>query len=294
MVSQSFSQNVKALNENTFDVEGVQQRASASIEKVRSSLHGLEYDLTDLENIAKNISSQDDFNKFNNQLKAAQDNIQAIKNSTVSKNSMNPLANMQRDMQNANIEIETMRIKLEKFGNIDGVTKAKQMLEEMTSAAQQFNSAQDAQGQQSAYNQYSNLRSQFKAQTEYINAVKQLKDSQVSAAKQTDPIREQYKSLLDIINKINSVNSNILKYQGKDGGSGLFSGYISQLQSDKQKLVSELQSITQEINNALSGGFVQGKEFSIPFTNILSDDGGAVSSFFRAFTCPCAKSQTWI
>ena len=158
--------------------------------------------LTDLENIAKNISSQDDFNKFNNQLKAAQDNIQAIKNSTVSKNSMNPLANMQRDMQNANIEIETMRIKLEKFGNIDGVTKAKQMLEEMTSAAQQFNSAQDAQGQQSAYNQYSNLRSQFKAQTEYINAVKQLKDSQVSAAKQTDPIREQYKSLLDIINKI--------------------------------------------------------------------------------------------
>ena len=281
LVSQSFSQNVKALNENTFDVEGVQQRASASIEKVRSSLHGLEYDLTDLENIAKNISSQDDFNKFNNQLKAAQDNIQAIKNSTVSKNSMNPLANMQRDMQNANIEIETMRIKLEKFGNIDGVTKAKQMLEEMTSAAQQFNSAQDAQGQQSAYNQYSNLRSQFKAQTEYINAVKQLKDSQVSAAKQTDPIREQYKSLLDIINKINSVNSNILKYQGKDGGSGLFSGYISQLQSDKQKLVSELQSITQEINNALSGGFVQGKEFSIPFTNILSDDGGAVSSFLN-------------
>ena len=281
LVSQSFSQNVKALNENTFDVEGVQQRALASIEKVRSSLHGLEYDLTDLENIAKNISSQDDFNKFNNQLKAAQDNIQAIKNSTVSKNSMNPLANMQRDMQNANIEIETMRIKLEKFGNIDGVTKAKQMLEEMTSAAQQFNSAQDAQGQQSAYNQYSNLRSQFKAQTEYINAVKQLKDSQVSAAKQTDPIREQYKSLLDIINKINSVNSNILKYQGKDGGSGLFSGYISQLQSDKQKLVSELQSITQEINNALSGGFVQGKEFSIPFTNILSDDGGAVSSFLN-------------
>ena len=94
------------------------ERALAAIEKVRSSLHGLEYDLTGLEDTAKNISSQDDFVKFSNQLKAAQDNIQAIKHSTVSKNSMNPLANMQRDMQNANIEIETMRLKLDKFGDI--------------------------------------------------------------------------------------------------------------------------------------------------------------------------------
>ena len=280
LVSQSFNQNVKALNENNFDVEGIQQRALASIEKVRSSLHGLEYDLTALENVAKDISSQDDFNKFNNQLKAAQDNIQAIKNSTVSKSSMNPLANMQRDMQNANIEIETMRLKLEKFGDIQGVAEAKKMLTDMADAAKQYNNATDAQGQQAAYNQYSNLRSSFKAQTEYINAAKALNDSQKSEEKKTDPIREQYQSILDLVNKINAKSTEITKYQSKDGGSGIFAGYIEQLQSEKARLVSELKGITDEINSTLGSGFVQGKEFSVPFASFL-DDSGAISNFLN-------------
>ena len=63
-------------------------------------MHGLEYDLTGLEKIAKNILSQDDFTRFNNLLKAAQDEIQAIKNATISKNSMNPLANWKNRFQN--------------------------------------------------------------------------------------------------------------------------------------------------------------------------------------------------
>lgn len=282
LTSQSFTQNVKALNENNFDTDGIRQRAQASIEKVRSSLHGLEYDLTDLEAAAKSIASKDDFDRFNNQLKATNDNIQAIKNSTVSKNSMNPLANMQRDMQNANIEIETMRLKLEKFGDIQGVSQAKVMLEEMVSAAKQYREATDAQGQQSAYNQYSNLRSSYKAQYEYINAAKTLNESQENISKQTDPIKEQYKTILDTVTKINSLNGDILKYQEKDGGSGIFSGYIQQLQSEKEQLISQLQSVAQEINTSLSGGFVQGTEYSLPFANILSDDDWmSISSFFN-------------
>ena len=282
LVSQSFNQNVKALNENNFDVEGIQQRALAAVEKVKASLHGLEYDLTGLESAAKNILSQDDFTKFNNQLKAAQDNIQAIKNSTVSKSSMNPLANMQRDMQNASIEIETMRLKLEKFGDIQGVAEAKQMLTEMAEAAKQFNSAATAQDQQSAYNQYSNLRSQFNAQTEYVKAAKEFNASQQSNAKQLDPIRDQYQSLLDVVNKINTANSNIIKAQNKDGGTGLYSGYINQLQSSKESLIAQLRSITQEINTTLSGGFVQGKEVSTPFAKFLGDDYSAVSDFLNS------------
>lgn len=280
LVSQSFNQNVKALNENNFDVDGVQQRALASIEKVRASLHGLEYDLTDLESAAKNISSQDDFTKFNNQLKATQDNIQAIKNSTVSKSSMNPLANMQRDMQNANIEIETMRLKLEKFGDIQGVAEAKQMLTEMAEAVKDYNEASNAKSQQDAYNQYSNVRSSFKAQTEYIKAAQDLNKSQTAEAKQIDPIREQYKSILDLVNKINTKSTEITKYQAKDGGSGIFAGYIQQLQSEKAKLVSELKGITDEINSTLGSGFVQGKEFSVPFASFL-DGSGAISSFLN-------------
>lgn len=279
LVSQSFSQNVKALNENNFDVEGMQARALAAIEKTRSSLHGLEYDLTDLETAAKNISSQDDFNKFNNQLRAAQDNIQAIKNSTVSKNSMNPLANMQRDMQNANIEIETMRLKLEKFGDIKGVSEAKEMLLEMAKSANKYNEATNAQEQQTAYNQYSNLRSSFKAQTEYINAAKALNDSQQSTQKQTDPIREQYQSILDLVNKINAKSSEITKYQAKDGGSGLFGPHIKNLQLEKEKLVAELKNVLNEIDNTFTA-FVPGKEVSVPFASFL-DGSETITNFLN-------------
>ena len=245
--SQSFSQNVKALTENKFDVEGVQQRALAAIEKVRASLHGLEYDLTGLEDAAKNIESQESFNKFNNQLKAVQDNIQAIKNSTVSKNSMNPLANMQRDMQNASIEIETMRLKLEKFGDIQGVSDAKKMLEDMTEAVKQYNEASNAQGQQAAYNQYSNLRSSFKAQTEYINAAKTLNDSQKSEAHRTDPIKSQYQSILELINKINTANERLIKFQQMDGGSGMLGEKMQGELNKKAEAVEKLQAVLSEL-----------------------------------------------
>ena len=279
LVSQSFTQNVKALNENNFDTDGMQRRALASIEKVRSSLHGLEYDLTDLEAAAKNIASHDDFAKFNNQLKAAQDSIQAIKNSTVSKNSMNPLANMQRDMQNANTEIETMRLKLEKFGDIQGVAEARKMIEGMSEAAKQYNQATDAQGQQSAYNQYSNLRSSYKAQTEYINAAKALNESQESAAKQTDPIKEQYKIILDLVNKINAANERMIKFQSIDGGSGLLSNKILDEQTKKLEAVDKLSSIMSELN---IGDLLGKDQYTLPKdVQSIGTDYGQIASFIN-------------
>lgn len=269
-----------ANNVDIFDAKSAQDLALSSLAKLQADAERAKYDLSELDQQAKAISSSDDVTKFNAALKNAQNNIQAIKNSTATKGSMNPLINMQRDMQNAGIEIETMRLKLEKFGDIQGVNEAKKMLEEMTSVAKQYNEATDAQGQQSAYNQYSNLRSSFKAQTEYINAAKALNDSQKTEEKKTDPIREQYQSILDLINKINVKSTEITKYQAKDGGSGLFANYIQQLQSEKAKLVSELKGITDEINNTLGSGFVQGKEFSVPFASFL-DDSGAISSFLN-------------
>ena len=289
LVKQSFGQNVKALNENNFDIEGVQQRALAAIEKVRSSLHGLEYDLTDLETAAKTISSQDDFTKFNNQLKAAQDNIQAIKNSTVSKNSMNPLANMQRDMKNAGIEIDTMRLKLEGLGDVKGIAGAKSMLNDMTAAVKEYNAAQDAQSQQKAYNQYSNLRSSFGAQLKYINEAKKQQEKITKAWKDefqnnykytggktaddqtilnsmsdfykqqeekanqfNNNIKSIYDRLVATVKEINSLDTKMNSLTFQDKGSGLYGKTISSLQSRKSELVADLRSLTDEINNALS------------------------------------------
>ena len=171
LVSQSFAQNVKALNTNNFDVEGMQARAVAAVNKVKSSLHGLEYDLTSLETAAKNITSKDDFDKFSNQLKAAQDNIQAMKNAVVSKSSLNQLANMQRDMKNANTELETMRRKLQRLGEIEGVKDAQKTIDDMVKSVAKFNDAADASAQQKAYNEYSGFRSQFNAQLGLLSVV---------------------------------------------------------------------------------------------------------------------------
>lgn len=170
LVGQSFAQNVKALNSNKFDIEGMKARALASVNKEKSSLHGLEYDLTDLETAAKNIASKDDFDKFSNQLKAAHDNIQAMKNAVVSKSSLNQLANMQRDMKNANTELETMRRRLQRLGEIEGVKEARKTIEAMVVSVEKFNDATDASAQQTAYNEYSGLRSQFNAQFGLLSA----------------------------------------------------------------------------------------------------------------------------
>lgn len=289
LVRQSFGQDVKTLNKNNFDVEGVQKKALAAIEKVRSSLHGLEYDLTDLTTIANNISSQDDFTKFNNQLKATQDNIQAIKNSTVSKNSMNPLANMKRDMQNSSTEIDTMRLKLEALGDVKGITEARSMLNDMTKAVKEYNAAQDAQSQQKAYNQYSNLRSSFEAQLKYINEAKRqqakidkawkdefqnnykytggktaddqtilnsmsefYRQEEEKANQFNNNIKSIYDRLVATVKEINSLDTKMNSLSFQDNGSGLYAKTISSLQSRKSELVADLRSLTDEINNALS------------------------------------------
>lgn len=280
LFSQSFSQNVKALNENNFDAESAQKLALSSIEKIRADAERAKYDLSDLENQAKAISAPDDITKFNAELKNTQNNIQAIKNSTATKSSMNPLINMQRDMKVANTELDTMQLKLDKLGDVDGVNKAAEIIADMRTSLEEYNAATTPEGQQKAYNEYSDLRHSFKAQMEYINAAKSLNESQKSEEKKTDPIREQYQSILDLVNKINAKSSEIVKYQSKDGGSGMFAGYIEQLQSEKSRLVSELKGITDEVNNSLSFGFVQGKEISVPFASFL-DGSGAVSSFLN-------------
>lgn len=255
LIGQSFSQNVKALNANNFDVEGIRARAAASVEKLKSSLHGLEYDTSGLEDAAKNIASQSDFTKFNNQLKAAQDQIQAIKNSTVSKNTMNQLANMQRDMQNANIELDTMKLKLQKLGDVEGAEDATKAIERMTEAVAAYNQAQGAEAQQKAYNDYSTARSEFRARLENLNAKKSVSAS-ASKADDSSSVDQYYEKILSTLKEINKLDTDITSLQLKDGGSGVFSGLIQQLEQQRSVLMSRAESIAGEISSAFADGFV--------------------------------------
>ena len=235
LVSQSFKQNVKALNANNFDVDGIRARALASVEKVRSSLHGLEYDLSGLEDAAKNITSEDDFKKFNNQLQATQDSIQAIKNTTISKNSMNPLANMQRDMQNANIDLDTMRLKLQKIGDIDGIADAEKTIESMRQAVEEFNNASDATTQQGAYNKYSNLRSTFDAQLKNLNAAKAANKSKKSLTPGTNAAEKAISALDEIIARLQLIKNTDVDVNVDDS--------YNRLIAYKQELTAKLNAV---------------------------------------------------
>lgn len=271
LIGQSFSQNVKALNANNFDVEGVRARAAASVEKLKSSLHGLEYDTSGLEDAAKNIASQSDFTKFNNQLKAAQDQIQAIKNSTVSKNTMNQLANMQRDMQNANIELDTMKLKLQKLGDVEGTEDATKAIERMTEAVAAYNKAQGAEAQQKAYNDYSTARSEFRARLENLNVKKSISAS-ASKADDSSSVDQYYEKLLSTLKEINKLDTDITNLQLKDGGSGVFSGLIQQLEHQRSVLMSSVESIAGEISSAFADGFVFGEnQIKRPDLSVLDD-----------------------
>ena len=207
---QTYKQNVKALNSDNFDVDGIRKRASASVEDIRASLHGLKYDLTELEDVAKNISSDEDFKKFQNLLKATQTEIAALSKSTVSSNSMNPFANMQRDMNNALETIEAMKSELATFGDMPGVEKAKKTLEDMTVAVEEFGKATDASGQKAAYSKYSELKSQWKTQIKGLNAEKpfaQMEKDMESAEAEIDTMKSKLIALLETFGHVDGIDT---------------------------------------------------------------------------------------
>lgn len=280
LVGSKYSQNVKALTENKFDIEGTIAKAESQIKKFESTLNGLKYDTGNLETLAHDIKSQDDYKKFSNMLKAAENEVQAIKNSTATKNTMDPLKNMRRDIQNATTEIETMRISLEKLGDVEGVSKARNLIEQMTNSVNKFNKSSDMKEQQSAYNDYSDYRSQFNAQLKLIRAQEDLKKKQrneqkqidvANKAKQEQPVLQTYKSLFDITKNINSINDQIMKYQEQDDGSAIFASYISNLKLQRQELEVELNSIVNDLSNFYTNGYVQGNQKVNPIPSKLID-----------------------
>ena len=64
---------------------------------------------------------------------------------------------------------------------------------------------------------------------------------------QTAPVREQYREILDLVNKINAANERTIKLQTMDGGSGMFSGKIAAEQEKKLESVMKLQEVLDNI-----------------------------------------------
>lgn len=266
-----------------FDKDSAIRQASADVRNLKADLGSIKYDgIGELETAANNIASPDDVATFKETLKAARTEVSALKKEYAKgTNSLNDFSKASSVMRNATTHIERMRMELDQLGDVKGVSEAEDALNRMTAAARSFNEATNEAGQRDAWNAYNEAKIDYDAQYQYAKTARQIENANKSKiSPEAQKIQEQYQSILDIVNKINTVNSNILKYQDKDGGSGILSDEIERLQTDKAKLMAELQ----EIRSAIDNTFVQGKEYSVPTSNITDGDDSILSFLNNAKT----------
>ena len=142
VVNEEYAQNIKALQENKFDVAGYKAIATRAVEELRASLKGLkapeDVDLDQLGQQADDITSKDKLTAFNNQVKAAKKSIDTLKQSVSTSNSMNTLVSTIRGMGNAENTIRDYQVDLNQLGNIPGVDKAQEKIDTMAEAVRKY------------------------------------------------------------------------------------------------------------------------------------------------------------
>ena len=142
VVNEEYAQNIKALQENKFDVAGYKAIATRAVEELRASLKGLkapeDVDLDQLGQQADDITSKDKWTAFNNQVKAAKKSIDTLKQSVSTSNSMNTLVSTIRGMENAENTIRDYQVDLNQLGNIPGVDKAQEKIDAMAEAVRKY------------------------------------------------------------------------------------------------------------------------------------------------------------
>lgn len=169
LVNEVYEQNIKALQENKFDATGYQAIAKKAVEELRTSLKGLKdpagIDFNKLSALADGITSKDKWTEFNNQIKAAKKNVDTLKQSIKTSNSMNTLVSTVRGMENADATIQDLQVELNKLGDIPGIKEAQKNLDKMTEAAKKYKKeALTAEDQVKFFNQFNDAEVAFKSQ----------------------------------------------------------------------------------------------------------------------------------
>ena len=262
-------------------------------DKLLDTLNQMEAAVNEFNKVTTLEGKKSAFDKYNaglDEFTSKMKNLKAIQGEQAdTQKEINAIAQLDLKMRNASTEIDTMRLKLDGLGNVNGITKAKTMLDAMTAAVKEYNAAQDKQSQEKAYNAYNNLKSSFDAQLKYINEAKKqqaeidkawkdkfqnnyqytggktaddqtilnsmsdfYKQQEEKANQFNNNIKSIYDRLVATVKEINSLDTKMNSLTFQDKGSGLYGKTISSLQSRKSELVADLRSLTDEINNALS------------------------------------------
>lgn len=229
---------------DNFDVSAAIRQASADVRNLKADLGSIKYDgIGELEGLASSITSIEGVEKFKTALSAAKTEVAALKKEYAKgTNSLNDFSKASSVMRNAETSIKSMKMDLEALGNVDGVSQAEAALNRMTVAAQNFKKATSEAGQRDAWNSYNEAKIDYDAQYKYAQKTAKAQESQVGS------VKNQYQTILDLVNKINTANERMIKFQSMDGGSGMLAGKIAQEQTKKLEAIEKLNSVMQNLN----------------------------------------------
>lgn len=111
-------------------------------------------------------------------------------------------------------------------------------------------------------------------------------DKKNAEQERAQQIEKYYQSVLETVNRINSIDSKINDLKFKDGGSGIYSDLIEQLESEKTALLGRIDQIGDAINQEFNGVFKSVGDLdqvSFSFDSLLKNTGayGILLDFFN-------------
>lgn len=87
------------------------------------------------------------------------------------------------------------------------------------------------------------------------------KQQQTESANYTESVKGQYQTILDLVNKINTANERMIKFQQMDGGSGLAAKQIGEEQTKRLEAIEKLNSAMANLN---IGDVLGGDKYTLP------------------------------
>lgn len=154
---------------------------------------------------------------------------------------------LQEQLYNAKKKVAELEIKGQK-DSADGMAASRKAAE----LEAQYNASvklleNEQQREQVANRQIQLERELNQFKTEQTNK-QQNKQQQETEVNQANSIKSQYQTILDLVNKINTANERMIKFQSMDGGSGLLGKQIAEEQQKKFEAVEKLNAAMAEIN----------------------------------------------
>lgn len=213
-----------------------------------------------------------EYNKAEKQLGAAIKEVRANAN----------FDSFSKSMKDAETVIDTAKLKLDKFGDLDGVDKASGYIENMTAAWKKFNDADSTiEDKAQAVKDFTSANESFTKQVQYLNEVQKNtpKEEPVSS------IQTYYEQYVSAIKDLNNVNQQLFAYQGKNE-SGVYNGLIEQLQQQKIRILAQLQdinsSVEEEVLNIYNPISMDGDKYKFDLSRYLDvNTADTIKEFFN-------------